>query len=110
MGRALAIALLLLAVPVLSTAQIRAEVIARGLRNPVAVVVDPLDRAVLFVAEQGGVIRVVRDGQPLAEPFLDLRNQVSTGGERGLLGLAFSPDTPSRGASSSSSPIATATP
>ncbi|MBA3270123.1 MAG: PQQ-dependent sugar dehydrogenase, partial [Acidobacteria bacterium] len=57
-----------------------------------AAVADPTDRSVFFVAEQGGLIRVVRDGALLDEPFLDLRNDISIGGERGLLGLALSPD------------------
>lgn len=73
-------------------AQIASETIVRGLRTPVAVVADPTDRANLFVVEQGGVIRVVRDGTPLTEPFLDLTAEISAGGERGLLGLALSPD------------------
>jgi glucose/arabinose dehydrogenase len=57
----------------------------------------PLDLAApqgdprLFIVEQGGAIRIVKDGALLATPFLDLSAQVSTGGERGLLGLAFAP-------------------
>ncbi len=46
----------------------------------------------LFVVEKGGTIRVVRGGQLLATPFLDLSARVSTNGERGLLGLAFDPN------------------
>jgi len=46
----------------------------------------------LYVVEQGGMIRVIENGKVLAEPFLDMRGNVSTGGERGLLGLAFAPD------------------
>lgn len=46
----------------------------------------------VFVLEQAGTIRVVRDGKKLATPFLDLRSDVQSGGERGLLGLAFAPD------------------
>jgi glucose/arabinose dehydrogenase len=45
----------------------------------------------LFVVEQGGRIRIARNGTVLATPFLDISSQVSTGGERGLLGLAFHP-------------------
>src|SRR5512140_1675627 len=45
----------------------------------------------LFVVEQAGTIRVIRDGQLVGRPFLDLRDRVSSGGERGLLGLAFAP-------------------
>jgi glucose/arabinose dehydrogenase len=46
----------------------------------------------LFVVEKTGRIRVVRDGRPVPEPFLDLSAQVSTGGEQGLLSVAFAPD------------------
>jgi glucose/arabinose dehydrogenase len=45
----------------------------------------------LFVVEQTGRIRIISDGSLLAIPFLDLRSAVSSGGERGLLGLAFHP-------------------
>lgn len=46
----------------------------------------------LFVVEQGGRIRIVRDGRLVPEPFLDIRDRVRSGGEQGLLGLAFHPD------------------
>src|SRR5262249_61179717 len=45
----------------------------------------------LFVVEQGGRIRIVRDGRLLPAPFLDLSDRLRAGGERGLLGLAFHP-------------------
>lgn len=45
----------------------------------------------LFVAEQGGTIRIVQDGQLLPTPFLDISARVVSGGERGLLGVAFHP-------------------
>ncbi len=45
----------------------------------------------LFVAEKGGRIRIVENGSLLAQPFLDISTQVSTGSEQGLLGLAFDP-------------------
>lgn len=41
--------------------------------------------------EQPGRIRIVSGGQLLATPFLDLTDRVRSGGERGLLGLAFHP-------------------
>jgi glucose/arabinose dehydrogenase len=85
----LLLVLLLLPRPVL--AQLHAEVVVSGLTNPVGVATDPLDPGILFVIEQSGVIRVVREGRVLDEPFLDLRDQISNGGERGLLGLAFVP-------------------
>jgi len=64
--------------------------VARGLSNPVAITHAGDDR--LFVVEQRGTVRVVKDGQLLEQPFLDITNRVRSGGERGLLGLAFAPD------------------
>ena len=45
----------------------------------------------LFVVEQAGLIRVISGGTLLATPMLDLRGAITSGGERGLLGLAFDP-------------------
>ena len=50
----------------------------------------------LFVAEQGGRIRIVKNGAILSTPFLDISGRISTGGERGLLGLAFPPGYPEK--------------
>ncbi len=66
--------------------------IARGLSQPVFVTQPPADSSRTFVVEQGGRIRLIRKGVLQSTPFLDLRSKVSTGGERGLLGLAFHPD------------------
>ena len=46
----------------------------------------------IFVVEQGGRIRLIKNGAVVSTPFLNLAGRVSTGGERGLLGLAFPPD------------------
>jgi len=52
----------------------------------------------LFVVEQGGLIKVIdADGSVLPTPFLNLSGQISTGNERGLLGLAFHPEYASNG-------------
>ena len=45
----------------------------------------------LFIVEQRGVIKISKRGRVLPLPFLDLRSRVLSGGERGLLGLAFHP-------------------
>ena len=60
--------------------------------HPLYATAPPGDRHRVFVVEQTGRIRVVRDGRKLATPFLDLRNQVSCCDERGLLSMAFAPD------------------
>lgn len=47
----------------------------------------------LFVVEQGGLIKIIQgDGTVNATPFLNISGQISSGNERGLLGLAFHPD------------------
>ena len=61
-----------------------------GLQNPTAMEFAPDGR--LFVAEKAGTLRVVKDGQLLAEPFADLSNKTNIAGERGLLGIAFDPE------------------
>jgi glucose/arabinose dehydrogenase len=60
--------------------------------DPVYVTAPPGDRRRLFVVEQEGRVRVVRDGKKLERPFLDIEDLVLGGGERGLLSLAFAPD------------------
>jgi glucose/arabinose dehydrogenase len=45
----------------------------------------------LFVVEQAGRVRVIR-GRSIIGTYLDIRRLVSSGGERGMLGLAFAPD------------------
>jgi glucose/arabinose dehydrogenase len=49
----------------------------------------------LFVVAQDGRIWIVKNGVRAAEPFLDISDGISSGAERGLLGLAFHPDYPS---------------
>ena len=65
--------------------------IAIGLTQPVYVVHAGDGTGRLFVVEQAGVIRIVRDGQLLRAPFLDVRRRVIAGGELGLLSVAFHP-------------------
>lgn len=70
------------------------EPVVDGLDAPLAVVNAGDDSDRLFVVEQGGRIRIVRDETLVSEPFLDIADRISSGGERGLLGLAFHPDFP----------------
>jgi glucose/arabinose dehydrogenase len=45
----------------------------------------------VFVVEQRGVIRMIKGGKKLGGAFLDISNRVQSGGEEGLLSVAFSP-------------------
>ncbi len=60
--------------------------------SPVYVTGAPGFPKLLFVVEQGGRVRVLRGGHELGRPFLDIHGLISSGGERGLLSIAFPPD------------------
>ena len=60
--------------------------------SPVYVTGAPGFPKLLFVVEQGGTVRVLRGGHRLGQPFLDIGGLISSGGERGLLSIAFPPD------------------
>ena len=66
--------------------------VASGLKSPVFVTGAGDGSGRLFIVEQPGRILVMKNGQVLPTPFLDIRSKVAFGGERGLLGLAFHPD------------------
>jgi glucose/arabinose dehydrogenase len=92
--------LLALALPACGSASDSASTSAGGVAlkeigsfdAPVYVTGAPGFPKLLFVVEQPGRIVVVRDGHQLRKPFLDLRDKVNYGGERGLLSVAFPPD------------------
>ena len=65
--------------------------------KPVFLTASPDDTNRLFVVEQEGYIRIVQEDSVLSTPFLDINEKLSTGGERGLLGLAFHPRFSSNG-------------
>src|SRR5882762_6137838 len=58
-----------------------------GLTAPTAMAFAPDGR--LFVCQQGGQLRVIKNGSLLPTPFVSLT--VNASGERGLLGVAFDP-------------------
>jgi len=72
--------------------RLRTVLVTRGLDLPLDIQSARDGSGRLFVVEQPGRIRIVQNGQLLATPFLDIREKVRSGGERGLLGLAFSPN------------------
>ncbi len=78
------------------TISIDLQTVATGLGAPDYAISEPGDPSRLFVVDQNGLVRVIQNGSLLPTPALDLRSLIigasSTSDERGLLGLAFSPD------------------
>ncbi len=65
--------------------------VASGFQTPVELVNSGDGSGRLFVVEQGGTIKVLSSGVATATLFLDISSVITSGGERGLLGLAFHP-------------------
>ncbi len=66
--------------------------VASGFDNPVSAKSPPGRPDTLFVVEQGGTISIIDGGAALPTPFLDVSDAIVSGGEQGLLGLAFHPE------------------
>ena len=64
------------------------SLVASGLSTPTAMALAPDGR--IFVCQQGGALRVIKNGVLLPTPFLTV--SVDSSGERGLLGVAFDPN------------------
>jgi len=73
------------------TGTLELQPVASGLSSPLYLTAPAGDPR-LFIVEQAGRIRIVESGQLLAQAFLDIRDRVASGGEEGLLGLAFHPN------------------
>lgn len=75
------------------------ETVVTGLQNPVVVTAPRGDDRLFIVEQHTALIRVAdASGNLLPTPFLDVGDEnVSHGGEQGLLGLAFHPDYESNG-------------
>lgn len=67
------------------------ETVASGLNQPTGLVSVADGSGRLFIIEQAGAIKILKDGSVLDVPFLDLTQKVNCCGERGLLGLIFHP-------------------
>jgi glucose/arabinose dehydrogenase len=65
--------------------------VASGFASPVYVTSAPGDASTLYVVEQPGTIKIVKGGK-VTGTFLDIRSRVKSGGEQGLLSVAFHPD------------------
>lgn len=78
------------------TPSVRLTEIASGIAAPTDIQNAADGSGRLFLVEQGGLIRIFRNGAVEGQPFLDIRNRTAASGERGLLGLAFPPQFSSR--------------
>ncbi len=78
--------------PADAAAGVRLQQIASGLSSPLAIMHTADSR--LFIVEQTGRIRIFDGSQMLSTPFLNISTLISSGSERGLLGLAFHPAYP----------------
>jgi glucose/arabinose dehydrogenase len=65
--------------------------VASGLDSPTHIVSAPGEPGRLYVVERPGRIRVLAGGRLVPEPFLDIVGDVTSGGEQGLLSVAFHP-------------------
>ena len=84
--------------PVASYSSIALKTIVKHrFSQPLFLTASPDDTNRLFVVEQDGRILIVKGDRVLTTPFLDISKKLSTGGERGLLGLAFHPHFSSNG-------------
>lgn len=71
--------------------ELEIELVANGFSSPLELKHAGDDR--LFVVERGGRIKILNpDGTVNTTPFLNISSIITSGGERGLLGLAFHPD------------------
>jgi glucose/arabinose dehydrogenase len=75
-----------------SSLDVRLKRVARGLSSPLQITHAADGSKRLFVAEQDGLIRVIRKGVLRRTPFLDITGLTEASGEQGLLGLAFHPN------------------
>jgi len=68
------------------------DTVISGLSNPVYVTHGGDGSGRLFIVEQAGAILISQNGNLLGTPFLDIHTSVTSGGEMGLLSVAFHPD------------------
>ena len=76
------------------TGSVKVAVATSGFDSPLDVTNAGDGSGRLFVVERAGRIRLVKGGALVGRPFLDISGRIASGGERGLLGLAFHPDYP----------------
>ena len=67
------------------------EVVASGFSVPIAAKSPPGDYERIFVAQRDGRVRIIKNGTLLGTDFKDIPG-IQSGGEQGLLGIAFHPE------------------
>ncbi len=72
--------------------QLRLRTLFSGLDSPLYATTAPGEPNNLYIVEQPGRILVATNGKLRAKPFLDIRRLVRSGGEQGLLSVAFHPN------------------
>jgi sugar lactone lactonase YvrE len=72
--------------------QLQFSLTASNLASPVHMTHSGDGSGKLFIVEQQGTVRILDATNLLTEPFLDIRSNVLTSAERGLLSIAFSPN------------------
>ena len=73
------------------TLQVEFVPVASGFTNPLDIQQAGDGSGRLFVVEQGGRIQIIQNGSLVGTPYLDISSLIVSGGETGLLGLAFHP-------------------
>lgn len=75
---------------------VKLDLVTEGLTSPLVLIESPDNTGRLFVVDQPGQIYIIKDGERMATPFLDIQGKLipreGPQDERGLLGLAFHPD------------------
>jgi len=74
------------------TLQVELVPVASGFASPLDIQQAGDASGRLFVVEQGGKIKIIQNGSVLGTPYLDISSLIVSGGEEGLLGLAFHPN------------------
>ena len=73
------------------TLQVELVPIVSGFSSPLDIKQAGDGSGRLFVVEQGGKIKIIQNGSVIGTPYLDVSSLIVSGGEEGLLGLAFHP-------------------
>ena len=74
-----------------AAAAVQLQAFVSGLVNPLDLQSAKDGSGRLFAVEQRGAIRIIKAGKIMATPFLNVSGIIESGGEKGLLGLAFHP-------------------